>query len=250
MHRRTVRQGHRQPGRLPGRIEDRDGHDRNARSAAGLARPATSTSASPAADPESGNEYRSSSTPRRPLRRVGAPGRSVSANATTGRLTTTVLENPQVPFSDLILKLDGGPQRRWPTRSCAARPRPTPCFTPYSGGPAAEPLMPFPSTSTAKAALSLAAAVLTQPRAPRASPRPAARATASPSASPAKKASSTSHKLTPSCPRVWSARSPGHALRRTAGQRGHMPAGQRDRHRDSHRSARAAAAHTLGSRPI
>ncbi len=95
-------------------------------------------------DPESGNEYRIFIDAEAPaygvsVRLVG----HVSANASTGRLTTAVLENPQVPFSDFILTLNG-PHTPLANPLMCGQATTNSSLTPYSGNPAAEPFMSFP----------------------------------------------------------------------------------------------------------
>lgn len=91
----------------------------------------------PVSGPESGQEYRIFIDAEAP--RYGVSVRllgSVSANASTGQLTTAVLENPQVPFSDFIVTLGGphvplaNPLRCGPATGSAL-------LAPYSGAPAA-----------------------------------------------------------------------------------------------------------------
>jgi hypothetical protein len=70
----------------------------------------------------------------------------VGANPETGRLEATFTENPQLPFSDLILKLNGG--SRAPLANplvCTNAPTES-VFTPYTGGAAALASTPFTAT--------------------------------------------------------------------------------------------------------
>ncbi len=95
-------------------------------------------------NPESGDEYRIFIDAEAPaygvsVRLVG----HVSANASTGRLTTAVLENPQVPFSDFILTLDG-PHTPLANPLMCGMATTNSSLVPYSGTPAAEPFMSFP----------------------------------------------------------------------------------------------------------
>ncbi len=95
-------------------------------------------------DPESGNEYRIFIDAEAPaygvsVRLVG----HVSANASTGRLTTAVLEAPQVPFSDFVVTL-GGPHTPLANPLMCGMATTNSSLTPYSGNPAAEPFMSFP----------------------------------------------------------------------------------------------------------
>src|ERR1700722_1382593 len=95
-------------------------------------------------NPESGDEYRIFIDAEAPaygvfVRLIG----HVSANAATGRLTTAVLENPQVPFSDFILTLNG-PHTPLANPLMCGLATTNSSLTPYSGNPAAEPFMSFP----------------------------------------------------------------------------------------------------------
>ncbi len=95
-------------------------------------------------DPESGEEYRIFIDAEAP--RYGVSVRlegHVSANAATGRLTTAVLENPQVPFSDFILTFDG-PHTPLANPLMCGMVTTNSSLTPYSGNPAAEPFASFP----------------------------------------------------------------------------------------------------------
>jgi hypothetical protein len=69
---------------------------------------------------------------------------SVNANPLTGRLEATFVKNPELPFSDLILKLNGGP--RAPLANplvCGSVPAEA-LFTPYTGVPPSYNLPPSP----------------------------------------------------------------------------------------------------------
>jgi hypothetical protein len=95
-------------------------------------------------NPESGNEYRIFIDAEAP--RYGVSVRlegHVSANAATGRLTTAVLENPQVPFSDFILTLNG-PHTPLANPLMCGPATANSSLTPHSGNPAAEPFVSFP----------------------------------------------------------------------------------------------------------
>jgi hypothetical protein len=95
-------------------------------------------------DPESGGEYRIFIDAEAP--RYGVSVRlegKVSANAATGRLTTAVLENPQVPFSDFIVTLNG-PHLPLANPLVCGPARTNANLIPYSGNPAANPFMAFP----------------------------------------------------------------------------------------------------------
>jgi hypothetical protein len=95
------------------------------------------------ASPESGQEYRifiDAESPRYgvSVRLVG----NVSANGATGRLTTAVLENPPVPFSDFIVSLNG-PHVPLANPLACGEAAASALLTPYTGGPAANPLASF-----------------------------------------------------------------------------------------------------------
>jgi hypothetical protein len=67
----------------------------------------------------------------------------VSANPTTGRLEASFLHNPELPFSDLIMKLNGGPRAPL-ANPLACGPAPLESlFTPYTGVPPAYSPQPF-----------------------------------------------------------------------------------------------------------
>jgi len=96
-------------------------------------------------DPQSGNEYRIFIDAEAP--RYGVSVRlegKVSADPGTGRLTTAVLENPQVPFSDFILDFNSGNRTPLANPLVCGPATTNASFTPYSGSPAAEPFMSFP----------------------------------------------------------------------------------------------------------
>jgi hypothetical protein len=68
---------------------------------------------------------------------------SINPNPSTGRLEATFAESPQLPFSDLILKLDGGAQAPLANPlACGSIPAEA-LFTPYTGTPAALSSTPF-----------------------------------------------------------------------------------------------------------
>jgi hypothetical protein len=68
---------------------------------------------------------------------------SIEPNPSTGRLEATFAENPQLPFSDLILKLDGGAQAPLANPlACGSAPVEA-LFTPYTGTPDALSSTPF-----------------------------------------------------------------------------------------------------------
>ena len=143
--RRAVRQGDPQPGRLPGRLEDRHGDDRLAAAAARSDLEGdVYVGQQLSRDPASGNEYRIfvnavSARYGVDVRLVG----NVRANPVTGQLTTTITENPQVPFTSFVLDFDDGPRAVLsspPTCGPNRRPR---VMTPWSGNPAATPRTPI-----------------------------------------------------------------------------------------------------------
>jgi hypothetical protein len=95
-------------------------------------------------NPESGTEYRIFIDAEAPAYGVSVRLEGhVSANASTGRLTTAVLEAPQVPFSDFILTLNG-PHVPLANPLMCGMATTNSSLTPYSGTQAAEPLMSFP----------------------------------------------------------------------------------------------------------
>ncbi len=95
-------------------------------------------------DPASGEEYRI-------LIDAEAPGYGVSvrleghvsADPATGRLTTAVLENPQVPFSDFIVNLSAGTHTPLANPLACGQAVTNSNLTPYSGNAAAELLESF-----------------------------------------------------------------------------------------------------------
>ncbi len=95
-------------------------------------------------DPQSGDEYRIFVDAEAPGYGVSVrlEGK-VSADASTGRLTTAVLENPQVPFSDFILHLDAGAHTPLANPLACGLATTNASFIPYSGSPAADPLSAF-----------------------------------------------------------------------------------------------------------
>jgi hypothetical protein len=96
------------------------------------------------ANPESGSEYRVFIDAEAPAYGVSVRLEGhVSANASTGRLTTAVLEAPQVPFSDFIVTL-GGPHTPLANPLMCGMATTNSSLIPYSGNPAAEPFMSFP----------------------------------------------------------------------------------------------------------
>jgi hypothetical protein len=94
--------------------------------------------------PESGQEYRifiDASSPRYGVS-VRLEGHT-SADATNGRLTTAVLETPQVPFSDFTLTFSAGPHTPLANPLICGPATTTAALTPYSGTPAANPFALF-----------------------------------------------------------------------------------------------------------
>jgi hypothetical protein len=102
-------------------------------------------------NPESGGEYRIFIDAEAPLYGVSVrlEGR-VSANAATGRLTTAVLENPQVPFSDFTLNFSALAHTPLANPLVCAAATTTANFTPYSGNPASNPFSTFAVDSNGK----------------------------------------------------------------------------------------------------
>jgi hypothetical protein len=103
-------------------------------------------------DPQSGNEYRIFIDAEAP--RYGVSVRlegHVSANASTGRLTTAVLENPQVPFSDFIVNLSAAAHTPLANPLACGPATTNSSLTPYSGDPSAEPFTAFPVDFDGKA---------------------------------------------------------------------------------------------------
>jgi hypothetical protein len=64
-------------------------------------------------------------------------------DATTGRLRVSFLNNPQLPFSSLILKLNGGPRAPLANPLTCGTSRVEALFTPYTGFAPATPFAPF-----------------------------------------------------------------------------------------------------------
>jgi hypothetical protein len=101
---------------------------------------------------ESGNEYRIFIDAEAP--RYGVSVRlegHVFANTATGRLTTAVLENPQVPFSDFTVNLSAGARTPLANPLACGPATTNSSLTPYSGNPAAEPFTAFPVDFDGKA---------------------------------------------------------------------------------------------------
>jgi hypothetical protein len=94
------------------------------------------------ATPESGEEYRLFVDAES---RYGVSVRlegKVSANVSTGRLTTTFAENPQQPFSKFTLSFSG-PHSPIANPLACGKAATTSLFQPYSGGAAASPFSEF-----------------------------------------------------------------------------------------------------------
>ncbi|HEY0318561.1 MAG TPA: hypothetical protein VGC49_09745 [Solirubrobacterales bacterium] len=99
-------------------------------------------------DPTSGNEYRifveaKSDRYGISVRLIG----NVSADPTTGRLTTTFPETPQVPFTSFKLTFDGGPRAVLSSPPTCGPNDATTVMTPWSGNPPATPGDGFTLTS-------------------------------------------------------------------------------------------------------
>lgn len=95
-------------------------------------------------DPESGREYRifldaESARYGVSVRLAG----QVSANASTGQLTTAVLENPQVPFSDFVVHLNPGAHAILANPLVCGPATTNAVLAPYSGNPPALPSEAF-----------------------------------------------------------------------------------------------------------
>jgi hypothetical protein len=71
---------------------------------------------------------------------------SIDPNPSTGRLEATFAENPQLPFSDLILRLDGGAQAPLANPLACGSTSVEAVFTPYTGAPDALSSTPFLTT--------------------------------------------------------------------------------------------------------
>ncbi len=70
----------------------------------------------------------------------------VTPNPTTGRLEATFAGNPQLPFSDLAMRFDGGPLAPLANPLSCAAGAVEGLFTPYTGGAAALSSTPFAAT--------------------------------------------------------------------------------------------------------
>ncbi len=71
---------------------------------------------------------------------------TVNPDPGTGRLETTFADNPQLPFSQLVLKLDGGPLAPVANPLSCEAGKLEALFTPYTGEPAALSVSPFAAT--------------------------------------------------------------------------------------------------------
>lgn len=71
---------------------------------------------------------------------------TVVPNPSTGRLEVTFLENPPLPFSQLILNLNGGPRSPLANPLACGSAQVEALFTPYTGTPAALSATPFTTT--------------------------------------------------------------------------------------------------------
>lgn len=71
---------------------------------------------------------------------------SVAPNPSTGRLEATFTNNPQLPFSDLILKLNGGPRAPVANPLTCGTTQVQALFTPYTGLSATPSSTPFTTT--------------------------------------------------------------------------------------------------------
>jgi hypothetical protein len=69
----------------------------------------------------------------------------VEANPKTGQLTTTFQENPQLPFSELKLKLTGGPRAPLANAQTCGEATTTSALTPWSAPESGPPATPFSS---------------------------------------------------------------------------------------------------------
>lgn len=74
---------------------------------------------------------------------------SVTPNPSTGRLEVTFTKNPQLPFSELILTLNGGARAPLANPLSCEKATTNSVFTPYTGGSAALSSTPFTATGCA-----------------------------------------------------------------------------------------------------
>jgi hypothetical protein len=70
----------------------------------------------------------------------------VSVNQTTGRITTTFVENPQLPFNNLEIEFFGGPRAPLANPATCGPARTEAWFTPYSSPMLAEPFSEYTVT--------------------------------------------------------------------------------------------------------
>ncbi len=70
---------------------------------------------------------------------------TVSVNPATGRITTRFDENPQLPFSELKLELDGGPRAPLANPQACGQARTTSVLEPWSAPESGPPATPFSS---------------------------------------------------------------------------------------------------------
>ena len=141
LHRRPVRQGDAEPGRLPGGVEDRHGRDRNAAAAGRLADRHVFLGKQLSRDPASGNEYRifvdaESARFGVSVRLVG----NVSADPKTGQLDDDLRRQPAGPVHLLQARSSTTAPRRSLTSPPTCGPNTSSsAIDPYSGTPAATP---------------------------------------------------------------------------------------------------------------
>jgi hypothetical protein len=67
-------------------------------------------------------------------------------NPVTGRVEVSFLGNPQLPFSDLLLKINGGPRSPLANGMTCGTATTNSLFTPYTGGSPFAPATPFATT--------------------------------------------------------------------------------------------------------
>ncbi len=67
----------------------------------------------------------------------------VTPDPVTGQLTATVTDNPQLPFTDFLLRFDGGPRSVLATPLNCGVAQTTTALTPWSGKPASTPTSTF-----------------------------------------------------------------------------------------------------------
>jgi hypothetical protein len=102
-------------------------------------------------EPSSGKEYRIFIAAEAPQYGVGIRLEgNVSANPTTGRLTTTVSGGPQVPFENFRLKFNGTATTPLANPLVCGVASTTAALAPYTGAPAANAFSPFTVDSDGK----------------------------------------------------------------------------------------------------